>query len=307
MVRGNYRQGEYRVPIMVQVPNEWGYYPLPGRFDTPVMRSGRQQPRPGFRYGGAYTQDLPCQCRECQRSTPMQVDRYLKNNKKTNGSNGRVEKSSGLYREIPIHFENCEKKPQEPLRFDNAVKLTSDKGNPTPASNIGHSKAGDAGETSLNNNVVAAQTLPERRHEKEVCSKPGKAVMETENLQEAVNGSSSSVTGGLSSSDSENAGMQQLEDNEMRERKLSIINEVLADVEKLSEQVETFTGKERCKEYLYLEEMFMKCLLKLDDISTDGIIDVRTSRKRVADLINHKLKYLEEKLECNSDLQDLEN
>ena len=64
----------------------------------------------------------------------------------------------------------------------------------------------------------------------------------------------------------------------------------------LQERVNLFADKEKNLEYLTCEELLTKCLLKLDDVLTEGIEEVRLARKALVLQINNTLKQLEEKL-----------
>ena len=83
----------------------------------------------------------------------------------------------------------------------------------------------------------------------------------------------------------------------IKSEKLKLINEICAEVEVYSKQVDQLTDKEKEKHFVFLEEMLTKCLLKLDNISTDGFEEVRKSRKEIVEKINAKLQIIEEKLE----------
>eukprot|EP00794_Sanderia_malayensis_P000183 gene183-796_t len=92
----------------------------------------------------------------------------------------------------------------------------------------------------------------------------------------------------------------------MKERKLKLIGEIGEEVKKLSEKVQELKGDEKMKELVYLEEMLTKCLLKLDDISTEGEEDVRKSRKGLVEKINCELQNVEEKIEVKRDILNVD-
>ena len=79
--------------------------------------------------------------------------------------------------------------------------------------------------------------------------------------------------------------------------KLQCIKDIGETIAELSTRIDSFEGAKGSKDYLYLEEMLMKSLLRLDEILTDGDEEVRISRRRMAQEINAKLMLLERK--CN--------
>ena len=85
-------------------------------------------------------------------------------------------------------------------------------------------------------------------------------------------------------------------EEETRLQKLQAIKTVKEEVVKLQERVNLFVDKDKNLEYLTCEELLTKCLLKLDDILTEGIEEVRSTRKALVLQINNTLKQLEEKL-----------
>ena len=85
-------------------------------------------------------------------------------------------------------------------------------------------------------------------------------------------------------------------EEETRLQKLQAIKTVKEEVVNLQERVNLFVDKDKNLEYLTCEELLTKCLLKLDDILTEGIEEVRSTRKALVLQINNTLKQLEEKL-----------
>lgn len=62
-------------------------------------------------------------------------------------------------------------------------------------------------------------------------------------------------------------------------------------------KVEQYSGNNRQdKEYVYLDEMLTRNLLKLDDIETEGKDDVRTARKEAIRQIQRCISQLENKV-----------
>ncbi|XP_021001958.1 BAG domain-containing protein Samui isoform X2 [Parasteatoda tepidariorum] len=54
---------------------------------------------------------------------------------------------------------------------------------------------------------------------------------------------------------------------------------VLQNVEDLVTRVENYTGTGRDKHYRFLDEMLTRCMLRLDDVDTEGKEDIRNARK----------------------------
>ncbi|XP_069692167.1 BAG domain-containing protein Samui isoform X2 [Periplaneta americana] len=78
---------------------------------------------------------------------------------------------------------------------------------------------------------------------------------------------------------------------------ISRVRAVQKDVEELKAKVEQYSGNSRKeKEYIYLDEMLTRNLLKLDDIDTEGKDNVRQARKDVIRSIQKCISVLEEKV-----------
>ncbi len=90
----------------------------------------------------------------------------------------------------------------------------------------------------------------------------------------------------------------------IKEKKLKTIEEIGIEVQQLSDKVQGLKGDEKLKEFLYLEEMLTKCLLRLDDIATDGLEDIRKSRKAIVEKINTELQNLEDKMEARKQREE---
>jgi hypothetical protein len=74
------------------------------------------------------------------------------------------------------------------------------------------------------------------------------------------------------------------------------VQAVHKDVKELQAQVNKYSGNSRKdKEYIYLDEMLTRNLLKLDDIDIEGQEDVRQARKDVIRTIQRCISCLEEK------------
>jgi BCL2-associated athanogene 3 len=74
------------------------------------------------------------------------------------------------------------------------------------------------------------------------------------------------------------------------------IQEVQQEVESLAARVEQFNGNSRTdKEYLFLDEMLTRELIKLDTIEVEGNDSLRTARKDVIRNIQKTIALLENK------------
>lgn len=68
------------------------------------------------------------------------------------------------------------------------------------------------------------------------------------------------------------------------------------EVDALNEQVKEFSGNSRQdKQYMYLDEMLTRELIKLDDIETEGKDNVRQARKQAIKCIQDSISLLESK------------
>ncbi|KAF2895525.1 hypothetical protein ILUMI_10654 [Ignelater luminosus] len=75
------------------------------------------------------------------------------------------------------------------------------------------------------------------------------------------------------------------------------------DVLQLMDQVEKFNGKPKDKQYLYLDEMLTRNLLKLDDVETEGKDNIRQARKEAINCIQRCISILEAKAAANEQLR----
>ncbi|XP_060522736.1 BAG domain-containing protein Samui-like isoform X2 [Cylas formicarius] len=73
------------------------------------------------------------------------------------------------------------------------------------------------------------------------------------------------------------------------------IRAIQKDVSELLRQVELFDGAYKDKNYLYLDEMLTRNLLKLDDIDTQGQDSIRSARKEAVKCIEKAIGVLESK------------
>ncbi|RZF35438.1 hypothetical protein LSTR_LSTR006982 [Laodelphax striatellus] len=70
------------------------------------------------------------------------------------------------------------------------------------------------------------------------------------------------------------------------------------EVDALKKQIEAFQGKSRAdKEFIYLDEMLTRNLLKLDNISTEGKDNIRAVRKEAINTVNKCISLLESKVD----------
>ncbi|GJQ72162.1 hypothetical protein Trydic_g3256 [Trypoxylus dichotomus] len=80
---------------------------------------------------------------------------------------------------------------------------------------------------------------------------------------------------------------------------LDQIQSIQKDVNELMNQVEKFNGKPKDKEYLYLDEMLTRNLIKLDNIETEGKDNIRQARKEAIKCIEGCIGILEAKANAN--------
>lgn len=77
------------------------------------------------------------------------------------------------------------------------------------------------------------------------------------------------------------------------------IQAIQKDVSTLLRQVEAFNGAPRDKNYLYLDEMLTRNLLKLDNVDTQGQDSIRSARKEAIKCIERTISLLEAKAAAN--------
>lgn len=85
---------------------------------------------------------------------------------------------------------------------------------------------------------------------------------------------------------------------------IDIIQAIQKDVSELMNQVEKFNGFPRDKQYLYLDEMLTRNLIKLDNIDPQGQENIRAARKEAIKCIEKCIAILEAKAAANSALQN---
>lgn len=79
-----------------------------------------------------------------------------------------------------------------------------------------------------------------------------------------------------------------------------VIQAIQKDVSQLMDQVEKFTGQYKDKQYLYLDEMLTRNLIKLDNIDTEGKENIRQARKEAIKCIQQCISILEAKANSNN-------
>ena len=80
---------------------------------------------------------------------------------------------------------------------------------------------------------------------------------------------------------------------------LEQISKIMDDLAQLEEKMKSFTGTKGSKDYLFLEEMITRLLLKLDNIDSEGKDEIRNARKQAVRNVNAALDHLELKSMAN--------
>lgn len=97
--------------------------------------------------------------------------------------------------------------------------------------------------------------------------------------------------------------VQEQEEEQLHEEhkptSLEVIQSIQKDVLELMTQVENFGGKPKDKQYLYLDEMLTRNLIKLDNIETEGKDNIRQARKEAIKCIQSCISILEAKANAN--------
>lgn len=83
-----------------------------------------------------------------------------------------------------------------------------------------------------------------------------------------------------------------------------MVEEVRLDVENLRKCVAEFEGVRGDKQYLYLDEMLTRNLIRLDNISTEGNEELRKARRAVIDAINSCIQEMEQKVSAGAGTSD---
>ncbi|RUS71437.1 hypothetical protein EGW08_020798, partial [Elysia chlorotica] len=77
------------------------------------------------------------------------------------------------------------------------------------------------------------------------------------------------------------------------EKAYEIINNIMREVRNLEDEVNSFQGTKRDKQYKYLEEMMTRSLLKTDSVEAGSNDDIRQARKQTVRMIEAALNLLE--------------
>lgn len=85
---------------------------------------------------------------------------------------------------------------------------------------------------------------------------------------------------------------------------ITTILSIQTDVLNLMTQVENFTGTKKDKQYLFLDEMLTRNLIKLDNIETEGKENIRQARKEAIKCIEKCIAVLEAKAESNNTVKN---
>ncbi|XP_018325480.1 BAG domain-containing protein Samui isoform X2 [Agrilus planipennis] len=84
------------------------------------------------------------------------------------------------------------------------------------------------------------------------------------------------------------------------------IEAIQKDVANLMTQIENFNGKTKDKQYLYLDEMLTRNLIKLDDVQTDGQDELRQMRKEAIRSVQRCISVLESKVSSDKKEQEMD-
>lgn len=77
------------------------------------------------------------------------------------------------------------------------------------------------------------------------------------------------------------------------------IGVIMQELDKLTPKVEGYQGGKKDKDYLYMEEMMTRLLLKLDNIEAEGKDEVRQARRQAVKKVQATLDQLELKSFAN--------
>ena len=87
---------------------------------------------------------------------------------------------------------------------------------------------------------------------------------------------------------------------------LGIIASTKTEVSGLLQDIVKFSGSSlKAREYLLLDELLTRCILKLDNIQCSDLPEVRQQRKAVIELIDKCTDILQRKVQLNHDIQQL--
>lgn len=77
---------------------------------------------------------------------------------------------------------------------------------------------------------------------------------------------------------------------------IKLIQDIIDEVEKLETEINTFAANGQDKQYRYLDEMLTRCMIRLDNIETEGKEDIRQARKRAINAVQQMVRILETKV-----------
>lgn len=84
---------------------------------------------------------------------------------------------------------------------------------------------------------------------------------------------------------------------------LKLIEEILVDFKKLNGEIEKFDGTQKDKNYLFLDEMLTRCMIKLDNIDTEGKEELRKARKEAIREVEKCITLLESKVKSRKPVE----
>lgn len=156
----------------------------------------------------------------------------------------------------------------------------------------------DVNSSKSTENTVRTSNNPEEADQKNNCNS-SQIISEVNNGTENTKKlSKESTSSDSSTKNTETKAPQKLhETNEAKQLSLITIREIKTDVDKLKEDVEAFEGSKDEVQYVYLNEMLLRCQLKLDNVSVWADEDVRKERQSVTQYIQECMKELDGRAE----------
>jgi hypothetical protein len=77
---------------------------------------------------------------------------------------------------------------------------------------------------------------------------------------------------------------------------LKLIQDIIEEVQNLEDEIKQFDGVDQDKQYKYIDEMLTRCMIRLDNIETEGKEDIRLARKRAINAVHQAVRMLETKV-----------
>uniref|UniRef100_T1K7D1 BAG domain-containing protein n=2 Tax=Tetranychus urticae TaxID=32264 RepID=T1K7D1_TETUR len=150
----------------------------------------------------------------------------------------------------------------------------------------------------INNKILQAAPLPGQGSS--VDSRPERSRPETRNMASGQSGHgvpSRSDKSQFSQGRAEqgNHKSNQASNKRKFEDPLDMVKEIDNEAAKLELEVDKFTGDYQDKEYKFLDEMLTRCMLKLDNIDSNGREDVRNARRSTLNRVDRCINILESK------------